>query len=139
MKVVSSLCQKEEPNGQLRWMRCPKEARGHAESTREYLDDMNAEDEEQKFCCSGGNGGLTDRFCCSLSEKLREIPGFDPASHYDQSVRYRFRHQGHWHFWHYLFFMALSVLFIGFISYIFGCMIFEVNKRKIPLRRQNSR
>ena len=52
---------------------------GPAKSTREFLDDMNAEDDEQKFCC----GDMTNRFCCSFAEKLREVPGFDPSKHYD--------------------------------------------------------
>ena len=40
---------------------------------------MNTEDDEQKFCC----GDMTNRFCCSFAEKLREVPGFDPSKHYD--------------------------------------------------------
>ena len=52
---------------------------GPAKSTREFLDDMNTEDDEQKFCC----GDMTNRFCCSFAEKLREVPGFDPSKHYD--------------------------------------------------------
>ena len=103
---------------------------GPAKSTREFLDDMNTEDDEQKFCC----GDMTNRFCCSFAEKLREIPGFDPSEHYDASVRYRLGHSGHWHFWHYLFGFALTVLCIGFISYVFGSIIFEVSRLKRKLR-----
>ena len=92
------------------------------------------EDDEQKFCC----GDMTNRFCCSFAEKLREIPGFDPSEHYDASVRYRLAHSGHLHFWHYLLGFTLSVLGIGFITYVFGSIIFEVSKQeKIFLNKKH--
>ena len=105
-------------------MKCPAAPHhdSRAKSTREFLDDMNTEDDEQKFCC----GDMTNRFCCSFAEKLREIPGFDPSEHYDASVRYRLAHSGY-HFWHYFLGFTLSVLAIGFISYVFGSIIFEVH------------
>ena len=87
----------------------------------EFLDDMNTRDREQKFCC----GDLENRFCCSFAEKLREVPDFDPSTHLDDTVRYRYTY-GHWGFWYYLIVLGLSVLVIGVISYIFGCVIFEV-------------
>ena len=104
-------------------MKCPAAPHhdSRAKSTREFLDDMNTEDDEQKFCC----GDMTNRFCCSFAEKLREIPGFDPSEHYDASVRYRLAHSGY-HFWHYFLGFTLSVLAIGFISYVFGSILFEV-------------
>ena len=114
------MCQTKQ-DGYLRWMKCPLESYGSADSKREFLDDMNTSEHEQKFCC----GDLEHRFCCSFAEKLREVPDFDPSGHKDGTVRYRVRHE-HFHFWHYLIFIGLSVLFIGFISYIFGCVIFEV-------------
>ena len=116
------MCQKEESDGKLRWMKCPNESPGTPSNSREFLDDLNTEDDEQKFCC----GSVQDRFCCSFAEKLREVPEFDPSSHYDASMRYRFRHLDHYGFWHYMLFFVISVLFILFISYIFGCVIFEV-------------
>ena len=119
-KVVSTMCQTKE-DGYLRWMKCPLESYGSADSKREFLDDMNTSEHEQKFCC----GDLEHRFCCSFAEKLREVPDFDPSGHKDGTVRYRVRHE-HFHFWHYLIFIGLSVLCIGVISYIFGCVIFEV-------------
>ena len=114
------MCQTKQ-DGYLRWMKCPLESYGSADSKREFLDDMNTSEHEQKFCC----GDLEHRFCCSFAEKLREVPDFDPSGHKDGTVRYRVRHE-HFHFWHYLIFIGLSVLCIGVISYIFGCVIFEV-------------
>ena len=114
------MCQNKN-DGNLRWMKCPRESYGIANSKNEFLDDMNTRDREQKFCC----GDLENRFCCSFAEKLREVPDFDPSTHLDDTVRYRYTY-GHWGFWHYLIILGLSVLVIGVISYIFGCVIFEV-------------
>ena len=114
------MCQ-TKTDGNLRWMKCPLESYRSADSKREFLDDMNTHEHEQKFCC----GDLENRFCCSFAEKLREVPDFDPSGHHDGTVRYRVRHE-HFHFWHYILFIGISVLVIGVISYIFGCVIFEV-------------
>jgi hypothetical protein len=128
-QVISTLCQTETPKGTARWMKCPTEATAKADSTREFLDNISTEDEEQKFCC----GQSSDRFCCSLAEKLREIPGFDPESHHDRGTRYRYQ-SGHWGFWHYLFLMAMVFFSVAAITYIFGCVIFEVRDRGAAAR-----
>ena len=78
-----------------KWLKCPDQAKGPSNSVREILDNLNTEDSEQKFCC----GDIENRFCCGFTEKVREIPGFDPGTHEDSSVRYRFRHHhGYGHF-----------------------------------------
>ena len=39
-KVLSTMCQTKQ-DGYLRWMKCPLESYGSADSKREFLDDMN--------------------------------------------------------------------------------------------------
>ena len=112
-------------NGPSKWMKCPHEAKRHPTTTEEFLDNLNADDSEQKFCC----GDFENRFCCSFAEKLREVPGFDPGTHEDSSVRYRFHHAEQFPFGgflSYLFWFFLVVFTFTAITYIFGCALFEV-------------
>ena len=115
------MCQTDNPT---RWMKCPDEAHRPSSNAAELLDNLNAKDSEQKFCC----GDPKNRFCCSFAEKVRELPGFDPGTHVDSSIRYRFHHgQNHFGFWSYLFAFVITALLVGAITYIFGCVIFEVS------------
>ena len=110
-----------------KWLKCPDQAKGPSNSVREILDNLNTEDSEQKFCC----GDIENRFCCGFTEKVREIPGFDPGTHEDSSVRYRFRHHhgyGHFGFLSYLIGFGLFVLCTGILFYCFGCVIVEVKR-----------
>ena len=112
-------------NGPSKWMKCPHEAKRRPTTTEEFLDNLNADDSEQKFCC----GDFENRFCCSFAEKLREVPGFDPGTHEDSSVRYRFHHVERFPFGGflvYLFWFFLIVFIFTAITYIFGCALFEV-------------
>ena len=112
-------------NGPSKWMKCPHEAKRRPTTTEEFLDNLNADDSEQKFCC----GDFENRFCCSFAEKLREVPGFDPGTHEDSSVRYRFHHAEQFPFGgflSYLFWFFLVVFAFTAITYIFGCALFEV-------------
>lgn len=118
--VISSLCQAEDENGQSRWMSCPAESRGPSKNVREMVDNLKSGDDEQKFCC----GSASERFCCSFQEKVKEVPDFDPQTHMDDSVRYRYH--GPLHFWHYLFIFGLTILVLGLIGYLFGCIAFEL-------------
>ena len=118
------MCQTDTPS---RWMKCPDDAHGPSSNAAELLDNLNAKDSEQKFCC----GDPQNRFCCSFAEKVRELPGFDPGTHVDSSIRYRFHHgQNHFGFWSYLFAFVITAFLVGAITYIFGCVIFEVSKNQ---------
>merc|ERR1712012_577635 len=123
--VISTMCQ----NGPSKWMKCPHEAKRRPTTTEEFLDNLNADDSEQKFCC----GDFENRFCCSFAEKLREVPGFDPGTHEDSSVRYRFHHVERFPFGGflvYLFWFFLIVFIFTAITYIFGCALFEKKSTK---------
>lgn len=117
--MISTLCQ----TGSGKWLKCPDQANVRPSSGREFMDNINSEPEEQKFCC----GNPENRFCCSFSEKLTEIPGFDPENHKDASgMRYRFHRPSFWSFWSYAFMFFLTVFFIGVLFWIFGFVLFEV-------------
>ena len=62
------MCQTKQ-DGYLRWMKCPLESYGSADSKREFLDDMNTSEHEQKFCY----GDLEHCFCCSIAKKMRVV------------------------------------------------------------------
>merc|ERR1712218_394859 len=76
IEVISTTCQVRAANGEVDWMTCPIKGgqRETPTSFRQFKDDLNSSPSDQKYCC----GDIDTRFCCSLDEKLKELPDFDP-------------------------------------------------------------
>ena len=99
-QVVSTTCQYETDSGSLDWMTCPLNKERETPLTfRQFKDDLENSQNNQKFCCGEISQRqvmfnnivksiskqyyrflhCSHRFCCSLEEKLLEMPDFDPS------------------------------------------------------------
>jgi len=124
IEVISTTCQYMDFRGDVDWMTCPlkKWERETPSSFRQFKDDLASRSKDQKYCC----GEITNRFCCSLEEKLRELPDFDPS----QSNEVVFEDGGRWYenlgFWSWLFISSLAILMFGLIVYLASCIFVEI-------------
>merc|ERR550539_651234 len=67
------------------------------------------------------------KFCCTLDEKKKELPNFDPNTHEDPEYKYIYRRDWyHFGFWNTLLVTSTLVLLLGLMLYIVSCLFVEV-------------
>ena len=72
------------------------------------------------------------RFCCTLDEKKKELPNFDPNTHEDPEYKYIYRRDWqHFGFWNTLLVTSTVVLLLGLMLYIISCLFVEVGNISI--------
>lgn len=93
-------------------------------SFRQFKDDLNSSPSDQKYCC----GDIDTRFCCSLDEKLKELPDFDPIRDDDDGhqTSYHSSWYDHLGFWSWLMLSSLCILLFGMMVYLASCIFVEI-------------
>jgi len=129
--VVSTTCQYETDSGSLDWMTCPLNRERETPLTfRQFKDDLENSQNNQKFCC----GEISQRFCCSLEEKLLEVPDFDPSKDDDdveeapseEVIEVNVSWYDGFGFWSWLLFSTMCILLVGIIIYMASCIFVEI-------------